>query len=320
MEGIKAYILPTLTCLSLIMAIWMIHDLWKLKKKAAVRNFLLMIALGNVINGTASLLPVGRYICSIGQFGYFFGANLSIICSAFLSIFSYKSLAEYDREYLENFTKRNLIKSTLVALAINIAPFFPFFMFSYGAYGKGVLIFSYGAQGDAETCGYYSNPLLDKEVVIWSFVAFHLAAYLPFIIITLSNYLKLIMLLKEQFAMALEQSDTVQFGKLFWYPISQFVSYVPFVFASLTPLMDDYPNLAKFFVWLCSYAAALAGFMTTLVYICLSRSSLQEKYIRQSSADIAKISMLGGKINDYHSGDHYTHSGDLDQALNESAL
>jgi len=115
-----------LFALSIGFGMWMIIDICRMPKKTNVMKFLFLICIGNLITEISFILdtfsPPDKILCWTNKTIEDFGQQISIVSSAALTIFSYKSLVDLDHIAQDNYVKKSMITSIILTLILTVPP------------------------------------------------------------------------------------------------------------------------------------------------------------------------------------------------------
>jgi len=274
--------------ISALCASWTIFDICRMSRISHVKQFLLLIAFGNLITGLSLVMELfygeNTLTCAIALYGENFGQQIAIVSSSVLGIFAFKSVTQLELDNFDKYVKKCIWFTIIISFLLETPPCFPFFVYTYG---------------HADDCKYMRNEAISESVFVTGTLAMGLLEIVPFLVVSLIFYMKLMYYLKSHFDKALKKTRFLKIERLFWYPLAQFVLYFPNALWWLDSTLRR--NFA--FDDIISYSTAIleasAGISTAVLYYFFSKSlDKREELLNEE----IRISLVTNDEVDFHGG------------------
>jgi len=254
----------------------MIIDILKRPKITSVKIFLLWIAIGNLMSGLCSQfedsIAYDAFSCMYSMLGEDLGQEISILSSTALGIFAYKSVADLDPETNSSYATKSIIVTILLSIIMVVLPIFPFSLYTYGY---------------ADHCVILTNPDYSQAATVKGIFIILILQCLPFLIITIISYAKLMLLLRKNFRASLKKLAPFNMNSLFWYPSAQFVLYFPAVFWWIQMVISGDSEVVKALSRVADIMMSSAGFVCALLYVKFPKNSDNEDHNNSIALDLS---------------------------------
>ena len=186
----------TIQSLSLILSFWMIVDICKQPKISNVKVLLLCLAIGNLVAGIFTLVGVslsdGVISCTISSWMEDAGEQMSITSSAAVAMFLYRSISCLEVSKRSQYLRKCLFFIAFHTIILTLPPLFPFYFYTFG-YDDG--------------CIYIPNENYEPETFFKAVILTEAFQYLPFLLISIYYYIRLMLFLTANFSGVLKTNQ-----------------------------------------------------------------------------------------------------------------
>jgi len=237
--------------MSILACLWYIIRFFRMNIRSTTTKIILMVSIFDLITGLTWLVSSifgTRNNCATMILLLNFTYWCALFWSTSLAIFSYKVLCGSDSFTQQNYFKKSFLTIVPTCLIVALLPRLSFFPLQYGKNG--------------DFCAFTANPSLSPTLQTILVVLFQGLPVVPAIIVTWICYQKEYQFLKE----LQTQSSFLKPEKLFWYPVTQIIVYLPrLLFLSMQS--GGAFNGDNILIFILFFLARLGGFVNTMVYI-----------------------------------------------------